>query len=80
MAEWATQQLRQASVFRERVGEEEFSVLFDPKDGSPPLHCHIRSVGHHVLLLLFRDREHWGRVRAHGRSIAERFSQMLLES
>jgi hypothetical protein len=63
LAEWAAEQVEAMESIRNLVGEKEFSLLYDPKDGATRLHCHLQSVARHLLLILFRDRDCLGSVR-----------------
>ena len=70
MAEWAAEQVEQVSGLRQQIGEPEFSLLFDPHEGSQALHRHLQVVADHILVVLFRDRDYLGRVRVASREAA----------
>ncbi len=79
-AEWAAEQVERLSGLRNQIGEQEFSVLFEPKDSPSKAHCHLQSMRGHVLLVLFTDRDSLGMVRRSCREAASELERVLLES
>jgi hypothetical protein len=80
LAEWAAGQVEGMADFRSRLGEKEFSLLYEPKDGDTRLNCHLQSVANHILLVMFKDRDCLGSVRKAAKEAAQRLEQILSAS
>jgi len=57
-AEWASDQVSALEGLRHQLPEDEFALLLD----SPSRRFHIRTLGEHVLIVCFQDRDALGSV------------------